>query len=93
MTSHPTCKTCKHFEQPDSDGWDNHPVYSVTGLCKKVPHNADMCEWNDDEENVLKEEYSGFKAVVSDASGYHAALCPTEDFYCAMHSDLEPVDN
>lgn len=84
------CKNCKHFDQEDFDRHNNGdfgPPYSGFATCKKIPHSADLTEWDDDMNNVLKKEFKDTTAFAADASGYHASLMVHPTFGCTMFEE------
>ena len=84
---HPRCKTCAHFE-PDSAEWDTPITF---GDCELLEMTSKMTKWDDDfKKQTLKPEFKEHLAGVMDGSSYHAALHPSPEFYCAMHSELMP---
>ena len=85
--THPTCKTCKHFN-PEPPEWD---VPKHFGTCLMMPHSWEMMGWNADySSHDMRPFFLGHLASVCDASAYKARLHCAPDFYCAMHSDMKP---
>lgn len=79
------CKTCKHWEKPESD----HGEVPGTGKCKAVVQFWDATEWDDDyEKRTLKQKYAGRRAFVQDGSDYYAELKTLSDFGCVQHEAL-----
>lgn len=74
------CKNCLYWMRNETD----YRSY-LAGIrrCSRIPHGADITEWSDELDNVLKPEYEGIKAVVDDGSGYRAELSTMPDFYCS----------
>jgi len=76
------CKTCKHWEKPDSD----HGEVPGTGKCKAVVQYWYATDWNAYGDNrALKPEYAGKLAFVQDGSDYYAELKTLPDFGCVQH--------
>lgn len=85
--AHPKCETCSYFEPPRPDA-ECITSEIGKGLCTQTKHDAEVTMWDDDCNDVLKEEFRDRTAFVSDGSGYHAALRPSPKHYCPMHSSL-----
>mgnify|MGYP001350270383 CR=1 FL=1 len=80
-----TCKTCKHWEKPESD----YGEVPGTGKCKAVVQFWKATEWNDDyDKRSLKTEYATKLAFVQDGSDYYAELKTLPDFGCVQHEAL-----
>ena len=80
-----SCGNCKFWQR-------NEEPYSeaiAAKRCKYVAFAPDAQEWDDECNNVLKEEFSNTKAFVSDASAYKANLYTKADFCCNQHTDVE----
>lgn len=86
---HPKCATCKSFITPkNTDNWDN----AGFGYCDLIEMTCEMTSWDNDLRiTELKPKYKDHMAGVMDGSSYRAALYPSEEFYCPMHSDLMPA--
>jgi hypothetical protein len=78
------CKTCKHWEKPESD----YGEVPGTGKCKAVPQFWDVTEWaRDYGTRTLKPEYADRLAFVQDGSDYRAELKTLADFGCVQHEE------
>ena len=79
-----SCDTCKHWTPPETDKWAS-AIDREFGHCNATPFREDAGGWDDDYENwTLKKEHENATAIVSDASGYHAALSTRGRHFCAM---------
>lgn len=81
------CATCKYWQH------ENEPYSKAIDAkrCKYAVHIPDAQEWDENYNNVLKNEFSGTKAFVNDASGYSACFYTKADFGCNQHEDREDV--
>ena len=78
------CDTCKHWIPPVIDKWGSM-IDKEFGHCKATPFREDAGAWDDGYENwTLKPEHKSATAIVSDGSGYHAALSTRDSHFCAM---------
>lgn len=74
-----TCETCKHWTE---EKLQEHGVQA----CNNTPMLVEAFDWERRAKEyprlVLKPEYVGKKAFVTDASDYSATLYTTKDFGC-----------
>jgi len=78
------CKTCKHWQKPDS----NYGEIPGSGKCRAAVQFWDATEWAGyGGRRVLKSEYTGRLFFVQDGSDYYAEMKTLPDFGCVQHED------
>lgn len=88
-----TCATCRHWQFAAPD-WQFDEL--VIGECKAIRMREHIEEdaarhlpdgrWDDAAEPLIAAALRAERALVVDASGYHAALRTTADFGCVRHA-------